>query len=336
MPNMQPVTNSVYQSTGEIIIDSATSNTSANATQILSFTLPSAGTWDIFYFTRVQGTSTFAGEFGLYNSNGTLISNSEILCYYNTTVANQAATGSGRKIITTTASETYYLKAWASAGSFKSTNDSNGRSGVVYVQLTGGYIGDTGPTGQIGPTGMTGFTGSTGALGTGPTGFTGNTGSTGTTGPTGPIGPTGVSSYAGTSYRDTTTLSYVQNNGDTFFTAALSGDINTSIQNYNELGSMLNVPNVTFTYMAIIYAFVGSPASSQLYFGVIDMSDNIVQSTTLPSSSSTNINNPSTLEFTFPTPITTNTLRCLRIAIFGGNVGGTNKVLIRTVVLGFG
>jgi hypothetical protein len=180
-----------------------------------------------------------------------------------------------------------------------------------------------------------GPTGFTGPIGTGPTGNTGETGMTGWTGATGPIGPTGISSYSGTSYRDTTTLSYVQNNGTPYIKLALTANAG-NLNNFNELGSIMNVPNVNFKYIGIIYAFSGTPATSTLYFGVVDMSNNAVQVTTLSSTSSTDINNPSVLEYTFPTAITTNVARCLRIAIYGEGISSSNYINVRTVVLGFG
>ncbi len=98
--------------------------------------------------------AAFAGEFALYNSSGTQVPNSQILSYYNTGTTNQAGTGSGRIILTTTGSSTYTMRAWASTGRFSSFNDANGTTGVTYVQLTGGYIGATGPTGATGPVGL--------------------------------------------------------------------------------------------------------------------------------------------------------------------------------------
>jgi hypothetical protein len=175
-----------------------------------------------------------------------------------------------------------------------------------------------------GPTGPTGLTGAAGA---GPTGLTGFTG---------PQGPTGqIAPYQGTSYRDTTTLTFVQNNGTVYYAATLTAT-KYGIANYNELGTMLNVPNVKFTYMAIIYSYDGNPGDVQ--FGVVDFSTPVVilHNTTLNIGGvSTNIDNPSIVEYTFPTAITTTTARPLRIAVWGGNFTGSNHVHIRTVILGF-
>ena len=185
-----------------------------------------------------------------------------------------------------------------------------------------------------GQTGIQGPTGQTGPLGTGPTGLTGVTGFTGPHGLTGPQGPTGqIAPYQGTSYRDTTTFTFVQNNGTHYYAATLSAT-KYGITHYNELGTMLNVPNVKFTYMAIIYAYDGNPGNVK--FGVVDFNNTILQCTTLNIAGvSTDIDNPSIVEYTFPTAITTSSVRPLRIAVWDGNIGGGNHPHIRTVILGF-
>ena len=98
----------------------------------------------------------------------------------------------------------------------------------------------------------------------------------------------------------------------------------------------MNVPNVSFTYFSIIYAFTGTPNTTTLRFGIIDMSNNNLQQTSFPSSgNSTNILAPSILEYTFPTAITTLTPRCLRIAVYNGSITASNYVNVRAVTLGF-
>jgi hypothetical protein len=192
-----------------------------------------------------------------------------------------------------------------------------------------------GPTGLQGPTGVTGITG---AVGAGPTGLTGVTGVTGVTGFTGPQGPTGViAPYQGTSYRDTTTISFKQNNGTVYYEAKKIGT-QYGLTHFNELGAMLNVPNVKFTYMAIIYAYSGNPGDVQ--FGIVDFMNNnqIISSVSLqiPNILTYNIDtNPAILEYTFPTAITTTSARPLRIATWGGNITETNHPHIRTIILGF-
>lgn len=145
-----------------------------------------------------------------------------------------------------------------------------------------------------------------------------------------------LNNYPGINYRNTTTLTYVQNN-DTFFKAQLTQLLvigPNRLTNYNELGTMVNTPGINFTYMTICYAFNGSPGP--ISFGVIDMSGNTLQSTLLQNAtSSTNIDFPTIVEFSFSSPITTTTIRALRIALFGGNVGENNNISVRTVILGF-
>ena len=216
----------------------------------------------------------------------------------------------------------------------------NGAIGPQGIKGDTGHTGHTGPNGAIGPQGVKGDTGPQGASYTGHTGHTGPQGIKGDTGHTGPqgvkgdTGPVSSINYNGTSYRDTTTLSFVQNNGTVYYRASLTGSLG-SLTNYNELGSILNVPNVNITYLAIIYSFNGNPSSTQLNFGLIDMSNNVIQSTILPSGSSLDINNPSIVEYTFQPSISTISPRCIRIAIYGGSIGGSNYVNIRSVILGF-
>ncbi len=215
----------------------------------------------------------------------------------------------------------------------------DGATGPTGLQGVTGNDGATGPTGSQGIIGFTGPTGSQGIIGfTGPTGIQGLTGNDGHTGPTGPIGPTGVSNYAGTNYRDTTSISFLQNNGTVFYKASSTGSLG-SIPNYNELSSVLNVPNINLSYISIIYAFVGTPAgtgtTSSLNFGLIDMSGNIISSTLLPLSSSTNIDNPSIVQYNIYPAISTLTARCLRIGIWGSNISGSNYVNIRLITIGY-
>ena len=109
-----------------------------------------------------------------------------------------------------------------------------------------------------------------------------------------------------------------------------------TLTNFNELGSIINVPNVNITYLALIYSFNGDPSpTNNLNIGFIDMSNNIIQQTTLQQSSSININQPSIFEYELPTAITTLTPRCIRIAIYNGSIGGSNYVNIRTIIVGF-
>jgi hypothetical protein len=222
-----------------------------------------------------------------------------------------------------------------------------GPTGLDGSSTDTGATGPQGPTGQgrVGPIGQRGIKGDTGDIGyRGPTGYTGpsgvntNTGPTGPTGINGPTGPFGLASYIGTTYRDTTTLSYVQNNGTVYYKLSATATVN-GFTNFNELGSILNVPGVNITYISIIYAFNGNPASTTLNLGFVDMGTNTISATTFPANGtgvSTDINAPSILQFNFSPVISTATARCLRLAIWGGSISGSAYINARTVVIGFG
>ena len=197
-------------------------------------------------------------------------------------------------------------------------------TGLQWVDLpyVSGVIGATGPTGVIGPTGATGPTGSIGA--------------------TGPTGPNGLAIYTGKSYRDLTTVSFLQNNGIVYYKAAVSSNCpypnGANILSYNELATVLNVVNISITYISIIYA-ANLITSDAVTFGIIDLSGNILASITMPVPLNSDINtNPSILEYNLPTPITTATNRPLGIAVWGTStkaISGSSYMNIRTVVIGY-
>ena len=124
---------SVAAEFGTQILGSAVAVNSATPVDVLSFTLPSAGTWEIIYYLRAQGAAGFAGEFGLYDPSGTIVPNSEILAAF----GEQASTGTGVIRVTTTASTTYKLKAWASYGTYGVYSEFNGRTGVTWKKISG-------------------------------------------------------------------------------------------------------------------------------------------------------------------------------------------------------
>ncbi len=108
----------------------------ATPTDVITFTLPSAGTWEIIYFLRAQGTAGFAAEFAIYDPFDLLIPNSEILAAY----GEAGSTGTGVIRVTTTGAATYKLKAFASGGAnfpFSATTDGNGRTGVSWKKISG-------------------------------------------------------------------------------------------------------------------------------------------------------------------------------------------------------
>lgn len=124
---------SVAAEFGTEILSSSVAISSAVPTDILSFTLPSSGTWEIIYFLRAQGTAGYAAEFGLYDPSGTIVPNSEILAAF----GEQASTGTGVVRIITTGSATYKLKAWASYSTYGVYSEFNGRTGVTWKKISG-------------------------------------------------------------------------------------------------------------------------------------------------------------------------------------------------------
>jgi hypothetical protein len=100
---------------------------------ILSFTLPSAGTWEVNSFVRSQGSPTFIGGFAIYDLAGSLVPNSEVLGAY----GQNATTASGVIRITITGATTYKLKAWSSLGSYSVMTNGDGRTGVTWNKISG-------------------------------------------------------------------------------------------------------------------------------------------------------------------------------------------------------
>jgi hypothetical protein len=124
---------SVAAEFGTEILTNSVAIPSAVPVDIVSFTLPSAGTWEVIYFLRAQGTAGFAAEFGLFDPTETKVPNSEILAAF----GEQASTGTGVIRITTTGAAIYKLKAWASYGTCGVYSEFNGRTGVTWKKISG-------------------------------------------------------------------------------------------------------------------------------------------------------------------------------------------------------
>lgn len=124
---------SVAAEYGMVVAPSNVAINSPTPTDIISFTLPSAGTWEVISFVRSQGSAGYAAEFAIYDDSNTLVPNSEILSAY----GELASTGTGVIRITTTGAVTYKLKAWASTGTYSVFTDFNGRSGVSWKKISG-------------------------------------------------------------------------------------------------------------------------------------------------------------------------------------------------------
>ncbi len=129
IPNSPPVNGSVYQSSSSI-------NVSTTPVTIVSFTLPSAGTWDVEYWMRAQSSAAtrIGGVVAIFDNTGTKVTNSEVLCYFNDTASSQASSGTGRIIITTNGSVTYTMRAYSTGSGyeFQSLNDGTATSYDVY------------------------------------------------------------------------------------------------------------------------------------------------------------------------------------------------------------
>ena len=124
---------SVAAEFGADFLSSNVSISSVTPVEAISFTLPSAGIWEVITFLRAQGTAAFAAEFAIYDGSNNKVSNSEILPAY----GEIASTGTGVVRITTTGSAVYRVKAWASSGAFVVTSDNNGRTGVTWKKISG-------------------------------------------------------------------------------------------------------------------------------------------------------------------------------------------------------
>lgn len=107
--------------------------TSSTPVDLITFTLPSAGTWEVISFMRAQGTAGFAAEFAVFDSSNVIVPNSEIICAF----GESASTGTGVIRITTTGAAVYKLKGFASTQSFTAFTDHNGRTGVTWKKLSG-------------------------------------------------------------------------------------------------------------------------------------------------------------------------------------------------------
>jgi hypothetical protein len=127
---------SVAAEFGSAILSSNINIPSATPVDVITFTLPSAGTWEVISFLRAQGTAGYAGEFAIFDASNIVVPNSEILVAY----GEVASTGTGLVRITTNGAATYKLKAWASSGvsyPFVASTDGNGRTGVTWKKISG-------------------------------------------------------------------------------------------------------------------------------------------------------------------------------------------------------
>ena len=187
----------------------------------------------------------------------------------------------------------------------------NGLDGTNGLDGANGLDGTNGLDGSTGETGPTGYTGETG-----PTGETGETGPYGWTGDTGPTGS--VSLYGAANYRDLAVLSYFQPNGTPYYTMS-----NTT----NEVGTLINTPDVNIVYYAIAYFYTGNPVDVSLSF--VDFSSTVLASVNLE----TTATDPTITVGT--STITTEVNRAVKILINGTFAIDTDYLHLRTIQIGY-
>lgn len=124
---------SVAAEFGSAFLSTNVNITSPTPVDVITFSLPSAGTWEVISFMRAQGTAGYAAEFAIFDASDVLVPNSEILCAF----GENASTGTGVVRITTNGAATYKLKAYASTLSFTAFTDGNGRTGVTWKKISG-------------------------------------------------------------------------------------------------------------------------------------------------------------------------------------------------------
>jgi hypothetical protein len=127
-------------STGSVYLSSNITVPSSTPVDILTFTLPSAGSWDVIYYARgySKSVSVSSATIAIYDVNNNLVANTEVGFAYTEQNIGIANTGTGRTILTVTGPSTYKMRAWADSGStlILGTGSPNpGRTGVVFTSL---------------------------------------------------------------------------------------------------------------------------------------------------------------------------------------------------------
>ena len=146
-PNTPPTTGSAQASfTGAV---SAT--TSGTATTIMTAAIPSAGTWELSAQVNAGLGASQECTYGLFDGAGTLVANTESKAGYIGPATSFQGQGSSTWIVTTVGAVNYTVRAWGPGASAGCTiqHGGDGRTNIVWRQLTGGYVGSTGPTGPI-------------------------------------------------------------------------------------------------------------------------------------------------------------------------------------------
>ena len=118
-----------------------TGTTTANATTIMTFTLPSAGTWDVTYTVRQQNGGNGAEmNVALYDQASVLVPDSQLIGTVDSaadpTNVNVALTTNGSIFITTTAAATYSIRGWSNNSlQWIAFSNSAGKTSVKWVKI---------------------------------------------------------------------------------------------------------------------------------------------------------------------------------------------------------
>jgi hypothetical protein len=120
---------------GEQVLPSQVTVNAGATSDVLSFTLPSAGVWEIDYSVRgwPQGAGGYVSALITDNSN-TAVSNSEVILWFS---GIAQVTGASTVRITTTGATTYKLRATSTTSSSIIASDNNGRTKVVWKKISG-------------------------------------------------------------------------------------------------------------------------------------------------------------------------------------------------------
>ena len=184
-------TGSTYLSATQVVVSGT--NSSNLATDIMAFTIPSAGTWTVDYFVTMSSITGLAYA-GIFNSSNGMLSDSQVTAP--SAMNMSSATLNKTILITTIGAETFKIKGWQNGNGYIVYS---GNAGVVYladpVTIAKGDKGDQGIQGIQGIQGVVGPKGDRGDQGVqgivGPKGDRGAIGLTGGNGPQGPAGPAG-------------------------------------------------------------------------------------------------------------------------------------------------
>jgi hypothetical protein len=103
----------------------------ATASDYLTITIPSAGTWDIEWLVRGVATAGSGITSVLTTAANAVQANTEVLSIFSAVAANVQGNGSGKATVVTTAATTYKVRIFATGGlGGFAASDANGRSWI--------------------------------------------------------------------------------------------------------------------------------------------------------------------------------------------------------------